>query len=51
MQDISFDYRYRMPCDLSHQRALNADIWCVERADEIPPSHIWTYNGWCKQAD
>jgi len=51
MQDVSFDYRYRMYCDLSHKRVVDADVRCVEGADEIPPSYLRTYHGWCKQAD
>ena len=51
MQDVSFDYRYRMHRDLSHERVVDADVWCVEGADEIPPSYLRTYHGWCKQAD
>ena len=51
MQYVSFGYRYGMYCDLSHERVVNADVWCVEGAYEIPPSHIWTYHGWCEQTD
>jgi hypothetical protein len=40
-----------MYCDLSHKRALNADVWCAEGAHEVPSSHVWTYHGWGKQAD
>lgn len=37
--------------NLSHKGAFYADLWCAEGADEIPPSHIWAYHGWGKQAD
>ena len=51
VQGVSLDYRYRMHCDLSHKRVVNADFWCVEGADETPPSYLRTDHGWCKQAD
>ena len=40
-----------MHCDFSHKGVVNADVWCVEGADEIPPSYLWTYHGGRKQAD
>lgn len=44
-------HRDRMYSDLPHKRALHADIWRAEGADEISPSDIWTSNGWGKQTD